>query len=89
MMTRMSGTDLAHAQRTLETLRHRVDEGIASVVASDYREEGGDNSVVPSIDAIRCWPEAGWPNQLTEEPMRPVPVDPEDPKNQAPHKAQS
>ena len=88
----MTGPELAYAQRVLGTLRSRVDEGIASVVHQDVQGEGVQMDLpfdapvfVRSIDAVLYWPEVGWPDHL-EDSMKPVPADPEDPKNQAPGK---
>jgi len=68
----MTGTDLAHAQQVLRSLRDEVDERLSSVVRSTYKGEDVAESLFgtpvsdPSLDAIRCWPETGWPDQLRE-----------------------
>ncbi len=88
----MIGTELAHARRVLQNLRDEVDDRLSSVVRSHVQgegvAEGTSLSGDPLLEAIRCWPELGWPNQLIEEytGMRIKPSDPKDPKNQAPGK---
>ncbi len=89
------GTKLAHAQATLAMLRAEVDNRLASVVHQDVQGEGVQMDLpfdAPDLSSplrsVRCWPEIGWPNQVSE-PMKPAPVDPTDPKNKAPGKAQS
>ena len=89
----MTGSELAHAQRVLGTLRHRVDEGIASVVHQDVQGEGGVETQMSfpfgasSFTAVRHWPEPGWPDQVdVETAMRIKVSDPDDPKIQGPGK---
>ena len=67
----MTGPELGRAQRILGTLRDEVDSYTARVVHQDVQGEGVQQSLLtpvsdPPIDAIRCWPEVGWPNQLED-----------------------
>ena len=69
----MTGRELGRAQRILGTLRREVDSSIARVVHQDVQGEGVaegqfgtpiSDAVV--LDAVRHWPEAGWPYNLEE-----------------------
>ena len=65
----MTGAELGRAQRILGTLRREVDSYTARVVHQDVQGEGvaKDPFCTPVsdadvLDAVRCWPEVGWPD---------------------------
>jgi len=73
----MTGCEMAHAQGVLRSLRDSVDSRLDSVVRSSVQGEGVADSPGGTplsedhlLEAIRCWPELGWPNQLIEEYTR-------------------
>ena len=71
----MRASEMLHAQSILSGLRERVDSLTARVVHQDVQGEGVQQSLLltpvsDSLAAVRCWPEAGWPDQLSEKDRR-------------------
>ena len=67
----MKQLELLHSQRVLRDLRDEVDSRLDRVVRSSVQGEGvatesGTHFSCPDsiLEAVRCWPEMGWPDQL-------------------------